>query len=126
MVLVDSSVWIEFFKGNPATLPLNRLLDLNAVCINDLILAELIPSIVHKEEMRLKELLLSITNIPLNIHWESIIQMQVQNLKYGINKVGIPDIIIVQNAIEQDIELYALDHHFILMSEWCDLRLFQI
>ena len=89
MVLVDSSVWIEYFKGNNKTIALNNILDVNTVCINDLILSELLPSINHKKEKELKELLLTITKIPLIINWNTIIYMQTQNLKNGLNKVGI-------------------------------------
>jgi Predicted nucleic acid-binding protein, contains PIN domain len=124
MILVDSSVWIEYFKGNEQTLPLNKLLDLNNVCVNDLILAELIPSINHKKENELKELLLTITKIPLTVNWNTIIYMQTQNLKNGINKVGIADLIIAQNVIDNDLELYTLDRHFELMSALHDFRLF--
>ena len=125
MILVDSSVWIEYFKGNDRTLPLNKLLDLNNICINDLILAELLPSINHKKENILKELLLTITKVPLNVNWNTIIYMQTQNLKNGINKVGIADLIIAQNVIDNDLELYTLDRHFELMSELHDFRMFQ-
>ncbi len=125
MVLVDSSVWIEYFKGNQKTLPLNKLLDLNNICVNDLILAELIPSIIQKKENELKELLLTITKIPLDVNWTTIIYMQTQNLKNGINKVGIADLIIAQNVIDNDLELYTLDRHFELMSELHDFRLFK-
>ena len=125
MILVDSSVWIEYFKGNDRTLPLNKLLDLNNICINDLILAELLPSINHKKENVLKELLLTITKTPLNVNWNTIIYMQTQNLKNGINKVGIADLIIAQNVIDNDLELYTLDRHFELMSELHDFRMFQ-
>ena len=124
MILVDSSVWIEYFKGNEQTLALNKLLDLNNICVNDLILAELLPSINHKKESVLKELLLTITKIPLNINWNTIIYMQTQNLKNGINKVGIADLIIAQNVIDNDLELYTLDRHFELMSELHAFRLF--
>jgi len=124
MVLVDSSVWIEYFKGNEQTLPLNTLLDLNNICINDLILAELLPSINHKKENVLKELLLTITKIPLTINWNTIIYMQTQNIKNGINKIGIADVIIAQNVIDNDLELYTFNRHFELMSELHDFRLF--
>jgi len=124
MVLVDSSVWIEYFKGNEQTLALNKLLDHNNICVNDLILAELLPSINQKKESVLKELLLTITKIPLNINWNTIIYMQTQNLKNGINKVGIADLIIAQNVIDNDLELYTLDRHFELMSELHNFRLF--
>jgi predicted nucleic acid-binding protein len=125
MVLVDSSVWIEYFKGNESTLTLNELIDSNNLCINDLILSELLPSINHKNENDLKELLLTITKIELEIDWHQIIAMQTLNLKNGINKIGIADLIIAQNAIENDLELFAFDKHFILMSELHDLRIFR-
>jgi len=125
MILVDSSVWIEYFKGNEKSLPLNNLLDLNTICVNDLILAELLPSINHKKENVLKELLLTITKVPLTINWNTIVYMQTQNLKNGINKVGIADLIIAQNAIDNDLELFTLDRHFDLMSDLHDFRLFQ-
>ena len=124
MVLVDSSVWIEYFKGNNKTIALNNILDVNTVCINDLILSELLPSINHKKEKALKELLLTITKIPLIINWNTIIYMQTQNLKNGLNKVGIADLIIAQNVIDNDLELFTLDKHFEIMSSLHDFRLF--
>jgi predicted nucleic acid-binding protein len=33
--------------------------------------------------------------------------MQTENLRQGLNKVGIPDLIIAQNAIDHDVELFA-------------------
>jgi len=125
MVLVDSSVWIEYFKGNDATLPLNDLIDSNNICVNDLILAELLPSINHKKEEGLKDLLLTITRLNIEINWNQLIQMQTANLKNGINKVGIADLIIAQNAIENDIELFTLDKHFLLMNELHGIRIYE-
>jgi len=125
MVLVDSSVWIEYFKGNESTLPLNELIDSNNLCINDLILSELLPSINQKKEMDLRELLLAIENVELEIDWHQIIAMQTLNLRNGINKVGIADLIIAQNAIENELELFAFDKHFTLMSDLHDLRIFK-
>ena len=125
MVLVDSSVWIEYFKGNESALPLNELIDSNNLCINDLILAELLPSINQKNEVDLKELLLAIEKIDIEIEWHQIIAMQTLNLKKGINRVGISDLIIAQNAIENDLELYAFDKHFTLMSGLHELKMFR-
>lgn len=124
MVLVDSSVWIEYFKGSLSSSPLNSLIDSNNLCTNDLILAELIPSINHKKEEVLKELLFTLTKVPLNINWGQIIQMQTINLCNGLNKVGIADLIIAQNSIDNDIKLYTIDKHFTLMSDLHGLRLF--
>jgi len=124
MVLIDSSVWIEYFKGNQETYLLNTLIDTNSICVNNLILAELLPAIDHKKEYELKEILISITNLELNINWNHIIHMQTLNLKNGINRVGISDLIIAQNAIDNDIKLFSLDKHFKLMSKLHGLLLY--
>ncbi len=124
MVLVDSSVWIAYFKGNEIALPVHTLIDYNTICINDLILAELIPSISQKKEEHLKELLLSISRIPIVINWQQIIHMQTHNIEHGINKVGIADLIIAQNVIEHNLELFSLDKHFKLMSNLHGIRLY--
>jgi predicted nucleic acid-binding protein len=124
MVLVDTSVWIDYFAGKEKAQKLNTLIDTNNICINDLILVELIPSIDHAKEFELKELLYSIRRLEINIDWNQLIKLQIMNLKNGINKVGIPDLIIAQNAIENDIELFSLDKHFELMSNISQLKLF--
>ena len=125
-ILIDSSVWISFFKGNKETLPMLDLIDSNRVCTNDLILSELIPFLVHRKENHLVEILQIIENIELNINWSLIIEMQSINLKNGINKVGVPDLIIAQNAIQKNIPLYSLDKHFQLMKGIHQLKMFPL
>jgi len=125
MILIDTSIWIEFFKGNQETTILNKLIDDNTLCVNDLILAELIPSINHRKENHLKDLLYRITNIPIKINWKEIIFMQTINLKNGINKIGIPDLIITQNAIEYNLEIFTRDNHFQLMSDLHGIKIFK-
>ena len=125
MILVDSSVWIAYFKGDERALPLNELIDLNDLCINDLILAELIPSIVQKKENILKDLLLAIKSINIDINWQELTEMQILNLSKGINNVGIADLIIAQNAINHDLELFTLDRHFILLSQHQKLKMYK-
>ena len=117
-ILVDTSVWISFFKGDEAARPLSLLLDSNFACVNDLVLSELIPSILHKKEKELAILMQSIEVIPMAIDWKSIIRMQTINLEKGINKVGIADLLIAQNAIQYDLSLYTLDKHFEIMSKY--------
>src|SRR5271157_2890963 len=104
-ILVDSSVWIGYFGGNPDVEILNRIIDSNLICINDLILSELVPFLRLRKQKKLIELLYSVRNIPLVIDWEGLINYQTVNLKNGINKVGIPDLVILQNVIENDLEL---------------------
>jgi predicted nucleic acid-binding protein len=119
-------VWIAFLKGVEEGRQLFSLLDTNQICINDLILAELIPSLNHKKELALVRLLQSIERTRLHIDWESIIEMQTINLKNGLNRVGVPDLIIAQNALQNDIPLFSFDRHFEIMKKSIGIKLFNI
>jgi predicted nucleic acid-binding protein len=125
-ILVDSSVWISFFKGNEEGKLLFPLLDSNQACVNDLILAELIPSLIQKKEVTLVGLLKSIEKTEIDIDWEEIIRMQTVNLKNGLNRIGIPDLVIAQNAIQNQIGLFSFDKHFEIMKKHIGLKLFEI
>ena len=123
-VLVDSSVWISYFKSKEAHNDLDDLIKHNQICTNNLILSELLPFLKLKNEAELIELLLNLPNVNISINWEVIINLQVQNLRNGINKVGIPDLIIVQNVIDNNLILYSEDKHFKLMNEHVNFDLF--
>jgi predicted nucleic acid-binding protein len=121
-ILIDSSVWIEYFRsGKPAKL--DRIIEEDLVCINELILTELSPSLMLKKETEILEGLNAIEIIPLNIDWDIIRDYQLMNLQNGINNVGIPDLIILQQVIEQKMSLFSFDKHFKLMQKHLHLEL---
>ncbi len=124
-ILVDSSVWIDFFKGseNINSEFFHECIDNNLICINDLILAELVPFLEHKKEFEVIDILKSVNRIPLVIDWDEIIQYQSLNLKKGVNRVGIPDLILLQNAVNNNLKLYTLDRHFKLMKKFIGIDL---
>jgi len=70
MVLVDTPVWIEYFRGSARSVVLKELIHNNTLCINNLVLAELLPFINLKKEYELKRLLLAIKRIELEIDWD--------------------------------------------------------
>ena len=119
-ILVDSSIWIEYFNASKKIncSLLDEMLDSKLVCTNDLILAELLPFLKIKKQNELIDLLNYVTKIPLIIDWPGIINFQESNLKHGINKVGIPELIIMQNVIRNNLKLYSLDNHFTLMRKY--------
>jgi predicted nucleic acid-binding protein len=124
-ILVDSSVWIGYFRGIDESKKLNMLIDNNVVCINDLILSEIIPALMMRKENELVKLLSSIEKMKLDIDWVGIRQMQIINLKNGLNRVGIPDLIVAQNAIQNKIELFSFDKHFELMKKYIGLKTYK-
>ncbi|HQO02816.1 MAG TPA: PIN domain-containing protein [Spirochaetota bacterium] len=124
-VLVDSSVWIEYFRGSKSigVSTFNELLDNNQLCINDLILSELLPSILHQKEYHVVDLLKSINNIPIIIDWYEIIDFQTKNIKNGYNNIGIPDLIIIQNVLQNNLVLYSIDKHFTFLQKLYKFKL---
>lgn len=123
-ILIDSSVWIDYFRNGDNSSYLDFLIDENQIVLNDLILAELIPFLKVKRETRLINLLNAVKKVEINIDWPGIIDLQTKCLKNGINDVGIPDLILVQNAIRMKLKVYTLDKHFKLISEHSSLKLY--
>lgn len=120
-ILVDSSVWIDYFKGGEGSESLDQFIEENLICINKLILAEVVPLLKIRKQKKLISLLNQIRQIPIEIDWDKIIAYRILCLQNGINKVGIPDLIIVDNVIQNNVALYTLDRHFELISKYVDL-----
>ncbi len=116
-VLVDTSIWIDYFRGGENSADMEFLIDENLIITNDIILAELVPYLKIKKQTKVIDLLYEVTQIPLDIHWEEIIEFQVKCLKSGANGVGIPDLIIAQNAKQNNCTIYSLDKHFHLLNK---------
>jgi len=125
-VLVDSSVWIDYFRDAGHADILTLLIEEDAVVVNDLILAEILPLLFVKKEIELVILLCAVKKQPMNIDWEEIMRLQVLCLKKGINGVGIPDLLIAQNAIQGNMRLLSNDNHFRLLSKYAPLILFEV
>lgn len=116
-ILVDSSIWITYFRDENAHLRLDELIANNQICTNNLILSELIPFLHTKKQNDLVALMLELPNIELSINWELIINLQIMNLEKGITKVSIPDLIIVDNVSANNLILYSEDRHFKLIQK---------
>jgi predicted nucleic acid-binding protein len=100
------------------------LIDENIVVVNDIILAELVPFLKIKKQDKVVKLLHEINRIPLDIDWNEIVEFQVRCLKSGANGVGIPDLIIAQNAKKHDSMVYSLDKHFRLLNQVLQVNLY--
>ena len=56
-VLVDTSVWIDYFRSGLSSSPLDILIDENVIVTNDVVLAELVPFLRVKRQFRTIRLL---------------------------------------------------------------------
>jgi predicted nucleic acid-binding protein len=123
-VLVDTSIWIDYFKGGDDSTDLGILIDENLVVTNDIILAELVPYLKIKKQVAVVKLLQEINRLPMQINWDEIVEFQVRCLKSGANGVGIPDLIIAQNAKANNCKIYSLDKHFRLLKQAIKVKLY--
>ncbi len=123
-VLIDSSVWIEYFRNGNNYEKVDFLIDENLVVTNDLILAELIPFLKIRKQNNLVDLLHNVSKLKLDVKWDQVMDLQYLCLQNGLNGVGIPDLIIVQNAIQNTSKIYSLDKHFLSMPAFMDFEVF--
>ncbi len=126
MVLVDTSVWIAFFKekSSSAAKVLDTLLEEGEVCICGLVEAELIPGLRQNDRERVRSLLAGISRIeiPPDI-WSNVIKIQESALSRGFGPFSIPDLLLASLAIRNNLPVFSLDRHFEDLSRLTDLTL---
>ena len=124
-ILVDSSIWIDYFRDKRKYTILDELIANNQICVNDVILSELLPFLYHLDQKEVVEALLAMPKADINVDWDALIHFQTANLLRGIHRVGIPDLMILQNVLDHHLVLFSADRHFRLMSQIFDFRLFK-
>jgi len=122
-VIVDTSVWIDYFRSGNNSAKLDFLIDEELIVINDLILAELVPFLKVQNQRNIIKLLFTIKKLDLTLNWDQIIEFQFNCLRNGLNGIGIPDLIVAQNAKQNRCEIYSFDNHFRLMKDILELQL---
>ena len=122
-VLVYTSIWIEYFRSGNSSEKLDFLIDENLIVTNDLILSELVPSLRVRNQRKIIKLLYNINKLELALNWAQLVEFQFKCLKNGLNGIGIPDLIVAQNAKQNRCQIYSLDNHFNLMKDILELRL---
>ena len=123
-ILIDSSVWIDFFKGNEKEAFVSDILLEGLACTNEVVLTELLPSMRIKKEENLIKLMRQVRKIDMEIDWLQLRNIQFVNLQNGNNKVPLTDIMVAQNCIQNDLEILTTDKHFMKMSEYLPLQIF--
>jgi predicted nucleic acid-binding protein len=73
-VLVDTSIWVDYFRSGNNSEKFDFLIDENLIVTNDLILSELILFLKTRNQQRIIHLSLNIKRLDLFINWEEIIE----------------------------------------------------
>ncbi|MES2126566.1 MAG: PIN domain nuclease [Pseudomonadota bacterium] len=111
MILVDSSVWIDYFRGNPTRQAeaLDALLGVEEIAVGDLILTEVLQGFSHESDfLQAQALLLSCTVVELG--GLRIALAAAQNFR-TLRAKGIT----IRKTIDTIIATHCIDHHYRLL-----------
>ncbi|MEZ5449759.1 MAG: PIN domain nuclease [Thiolinea sp.] len=127
MILVDSSVWIDLFRGNATARVhlLNQLLGQEIIAIGDLILAEVLQGVRDEKEFnRVRKLFAELELIQMCD--AGIALRAARNFRYlrtlGITVRKTIDTVIATRCIEDDLILLHADRDFDAFIEHLGLR----
>ncbi|MFC1825429.1 PIN domain-containing protein [Thermodesulfobacteriota bacterium] len=115
MTIVDTCVWIEFFRntGSELTLHLKSLLRERRVVMVGIVLAEILQGIKSKKEANIVRQ--SFKTIPYQEMtreiWEKSGEMSAAFRKKGVN-LPLSDLIIAASALYGGYEIFTIDPHF--------------
>jgi predicted nucleic acid-binding protein len=112
--LVDTSVWIDFFRGIASTKEfLTKLIARDRVFTSGPVLFELLQGIRSAEEReQVKEALLSLNFLEITpADWEGAALISRELRSKGIT-IPMTDLLLAQLARTHDLEIISLDPHF--------------
>ncbi len=127
MILVDSSVWIDYFSGNgsPETDFLDGVLGVRAVATGDLILTEVLQGFRHDKDYKTAKRLLEELTI-FELLGKKMAIKSADNFrklrKKGLTIRKTADVIIASFCIEYDLPLLFSDKDFKPFVEYLGLR----
>ena len=113
-ILVDTTIWIEFFRGKSKIADhLEMLLMENAVWTCGVVMFEVLQGIkLEGEKNKILSNLASLPYVEMTKKlWQSAAELSIL-LKKNAVILPLSDIFIAAVAIENDLSIYTLDHHF--------------
>lgn len=123
-LIVDTSVWVEFFRGVPLPHLEDALRD-GLVVLAPIIAAELLSAPLSKVERR--SLAAFVEDLPLHptplAHWQAVGALRAQMAKKGLT-LSTPDAHVAECAIEAGALLWSRDAIFRKVTNASRLRLF--
>lgn len=127
MTVIDTSVWISYFKGKDKILveTLNTLLDEGQVALPISVQLELLSGIRKDEFPKLKKVLSALPILyPNQSTWETIESWMLIAVTAG-KRFGVMDLIVGALAYENGGAIWSLDKDFIRMAKLKFITIFE-
>jgi predicted nucleic acid-binding protein len=121
MILVDSSVWIDYFNGTEtlATIKLDGLLGVQPICTGDLILAEVLQGFRLDEDYQAAKTLLCA--LPVYAMLGTVLSLKSAENFRMLRKQGIT----IRKTIDTMIATYCIENELSLLHSDKDFQPFQ-
>jgi predicted nucleic acid-binding protein len=124
-ILVDTSVWIDFFrKKEPMYSKVLKLLDEDGICCMGMVLAELIQGAKSSREIKtIKDFTYVFTFLEDSAkNWEKAGELSFSLRKAG-KQIGLSDCYIAIAATQGKVGILTMDKHFVTIKEHLDITL---
>jgi predicted nucleic acid-binding protein len=114
MLILDTSVWIEFLKNNQTYFPtIRNLLESREILAVEVIFGELLQGTKNRKE---KEIILDYwTYLPKEKYENIVVEAGIYSAENKLlaSGVGLIDIIILMHALKSDSKIWTLDNKFL-------------
>jgi predicted nucleic acid-binding protein len=124
-VLVDTSVWIDFFrKKEPCYSRVLKLIDEDRICCTGIVLAELVQGAKSRDEIKVLKGFTSVFSFLEESArlWEKAGELAFLLRKAG-KQIGLADCYIAGAAQMDKAGILTLDNHFVTIKEHLDIVL---
>ena len=117
MIAVDTSVWVDFFRGRqPVTEKLTELLDHDEVALPVPVRVEILSGARSSERTRLGRLLSALPTLyPSDASWRRVETWVTTGAARG-HRFGFADLLIAAIAVENNCSVWSLDDDFSRMA----------
>jgi predicted nucleic acid-binding protein len=125
-VLVDTSVWMEFFRGTePTRSAVSALIEEGRVCCTGLILAELIQGAKSEKEVEVLRDFVHVFDFLSGGPelWERAGLLSFRLRRQG-KTIGLADCYVAMGAAAAGVKVFTLDTHFSIMKDEAELKLY--
>jgi predicted nucleic acid-binding protein len=128
LILVDTSVWIEFFRGKNQRIgnEIQSLLDSDDVILAGPVRIEILSGASKNDFKKLRQLLSALPVFyPILKTWQRIDSWIEEAISSG-ERFGVGDLLIASIAVDQNSAIWSLDADFLRMEKLGWLKLHEI
>ncbi|MBI4404534.1 MAG: PIN domain-containing protein [Deltaproteobacteria bacterium] len=126
MICVDTSVWVDFFRGTHSSLvsELNELLEDDSVCLAVPVWIEILSGASKKDKERLGKALSALPRLyPQRSTWK-LVEQWIKKASPKGETFGMGDLLIAAIASENNAKIWSLDADFSRMAQLKFIQLY--